>query len=90
MSKLNNASAIIYCNFSAASIDDYEKQIKQLKQNLSEKDEEETSLRERLNEVELELGKILYDHAAITGEHEALIKEYNGLLEQQTLKSTDR
>ena len=90
MSKLSNASAIFYCHFSVASVGDYEKQIEQLKQNLSEKDEEETSLRERLNEVELELGKTLYDHAAITGEHEALIKEYNALLEQQTLKSTDR
>jgi flagellar biosynthesis chaperone FliJ len=49
--------------FSSANIENYEKQIKQLQQNLSQKDDERTLLRERLNEVELEFRKILDDHA---------------------------
>ena len=47
-------------------------------------------LRERLDEIELELGKTLYDHAAMTGEYEALIKEHNALVEQQKLHSSER
>jgi prefoldin subunit 5 len=49
--------------FSSANIESYEKQIKQLQQNLSQKDDERTLLREHLNEVELEFRKILDDHA---------------------------
>lgn len=68
----------------------YEKQIKELQENLSEKEDEQASLRERFNEIELELGKTLYDHAAMTGEYEALIKEHNTLVEQQKLQLSER
>ncbi len=63
-------------------IEDYQKQLDQLQQNLSGSDGERTLLRERLNEVELELEKTLDDHTSIMRKNESL--------EQEILRSTER
>jgi len=47
-------------------------------------------LRERLNEVELELSKTLEDLALTKGQYKAAIKERNALEEQQTLQSAEK
>ncbi|CAF4754041.1 unnamed protein product, partial [Rotaria socialis] len=49
---------------SQTNIENYEMQIRQLQQKLSQHDDEKSLLRERLNEVELELRKVLDDHAS--------------------------
>jgi len=64
-------------------VEDYQKQIEQLRQNLSEKDNERSSLSERLNEVELELKKTIDDYASAMTEYESLVKE-------QTVHSEER
>jgi len=68
----------------------YQKQNEQLQQNLSEKDNQHTSLSERLNEVELELKKAMDDHASTMAKYETLIEERNALGEQQALHSAER
>jgi len=69
--------------FSSSMIEDYQKQIGQLQQNLSEKDNERSSLSERLNKLELELKKTIDDHASTMTKYESLVKE-------QTLHSEER
>jgi septal ring factor EnvC (AmiA/AmiB activator) len=64
-------------------VEDYQKQIEQLQQNLSEKDNERSSLSEHLNEVELELKKTIDDYASAMTKYESLVKE-------QTLHSEER
>ncbi len=76
--------------FRSADSENYEKQIKQLQQNLSQKNDERTLLRERLNEVELELSKTLEDLALTKGQYKAAIKERNALEEQQMLQSAEK
>ncbi len=76
--------------FSSVDVENYEKQIKQLQQNLSQKDDERTLLRERLNEVELEFRKALDDHALAVRQCEAVTEEKNALVEQQILQSIER
>ncbi len=63
-------------------VEDYQKQLDQLQQNLSRSDGERKLLRERLNEVELELEKTLDDHTSIMRKNESL--------EQEILRSTER
>jgi len=74
--------------------ENYQKQNEQLEQNISEKDNERTSLSERLNEVELELRKIRDEHALKLVKDEedlqSLVKERNALIEQQTLHSEEQ
>jgi len=76
--------------FSSSIVEDYQKQIEQLQQNLSEKDNERTSLSERLDEVELELKKAIDDHASIAAKYETLIEERDALVGQKILHSTER
>jgi len=68
-------------------VEDYQKQIEQLQQKLSEKDNEQISLGERLNEVELELRKTVDHHASKLIKYEedlqSLVQERNALLENQ-------
>ena len=75
-------------------IADYEKQIKQLQQKLSQNEDERTLLRERLNEVELELRQTLDDRASALTMYEqqleALVQERNALVEQQVHQSAER
>jgi len=70
--------------------ENYQKQIEQLQQNLSEQDHDRTSLSERLNEVELELKKAVDDHASVKAKYELLTEGQNALVEQQALHSTER
>jgi len=70
--------------------ENYQKQIEQLQQNLSEQDHERTSLSERLNEVELELKKAIDDHASLKTKYQTLIEERNALKEQRALQSAER
>jgi hypothetical protein len=79
---------------SPSAIVDYEKQISQLQQKLSQKDDERVLLRERLNEVELEHAKTLDDRALTQSmfdeQLQSLIQERNALVEQQIRQSTER
>jgi predicted negative regulator of RcsB-dependent stress response len=74
-------------------IEDYEKQIGQLQQALSQNEDERTLLRQRLNEVELEFRKTLDDHSSTSAMYEeqfqSLVQERNTLLEQQVLQSVE-
>ncbi len=70
--------------------ENYQKHIQELQQNLSEKDNERSSLSERLNEVELELKKAVDDHASVKAKYELLTEGQNALVEQQALHSTER
>jgi predicted transcriptional regulator len=69
--------------FSSSMIEDYQNQIGQLQQNLSEKDNEQSSLSERLNKLELELKKTIDDHASAMTEYESLVKEQTLQLEER-------
>jgi chromosome segregation ATPase len=76
--------------FSSSEIEEYQKQIQQLQRSLSNKDEERTLLRERLNEVELDLRTTLDEHAAKSTKYdenlqsliEQLKKENKQILEE--------
>ncbi len=72
------------------SAEDYQKQIEELHQNLSEKDEQRTLLQERLNKVELELKRTSDDYFSIIAEYESLLKERDALVNQQSIQSTER
>ncbi len=75
-------------------MEDYQKQIEQLQTNLSEKDEERTLLRERLNEIELELSKTSDDHISKSKKYEedlqSLVHERNALIDQQLIHSEEQ
>ena len=68
---------------SSSIVHDYQKQIDELQEKFSQKVDEQISLSERLNEVDLELRKAVDDHAS------AMVK-YQSLVEQQTLHAEDR
>jgi flagellar biosynthesis chaperone FliJ len=85
-----NMQSTLILPFSASKIEDYEKQIEQLQQNLSQKDEERTLLQERLNEVELQLTKSSDDYASTIAKHELLLQERDSLVQQQLIQSTER
>ncbi|CAF3326714.1 unnamed protein product, partial [Rotaria socialis] len=78
---------------SQSAIEDSEKQIHQLQQKLSQNDDEKLLLRERLNEVELELRKVLDDHTSTRARYEeqlqSLITERDAIFEQQVLQSNE-
>ncbi|CAF4423197.1 unnamed protein product, partial [Adineta steineri] len=74
---------------SASAIEDYQKQIDQLQKHLSQKDEERSLLRERLNEVEVEFRKTLDDHESTVNKYEFLKQERDVLIEQQEISTTE-
>ncbi|CAF4696429.1 unnamed protein product, partial [Rotaria socialis] len=78
---------------SQTNIENYEKQIRQLQQKLSQHDDEKSLLRERLNEVELELRKVLDDHTSTTALYDeqlqSLITERDAIVEQQIFQSNE-
>jgi predicted nucleic acid-binding Zn-ribbon protein len=80
--------------FSQSAIEDYEKEIKQLQQKLSQNEDERSLLRERLNEVELEFQKTFDDRTSTTAMYEeqlqSLVQERNALVEQQVIQSAQR
>ncbi|CAF1461374.1 unnamed protein product [Adineta steineri] len=69
--------------------EDYQKQIDQLQKHLSQKDEERSLLRERLNEVEVEFRKTLDDHESTVNKYEFLKQERDVLIEQQEISTTE-
>ncbi len=76
--------------FSSPIMENYQKEIDQLQENVSQKDDEKTLLRDRLNEVELELRKTLDDHALTIRKCESLVGEQAALVEQEALHSAER
>ncbi len=76
------------------SNEDYEKQINQLQQKLSQNNDERALLRERLNEVELELSKTSDDRTSTLSmyekQFESLVQERDALVEQQVLQSAEK
>ena len=85
---------ILLIDFSPSLIEDYEKQIHQLQQKLSQNNDERTLLRERLNEVELELSKTSDDRTSTLAmyekQFESLVQERDVLFEQQALQSAEK
>ncbi|CAF4939413.1 unnamed protein product, partial [Rotaria sp. Silwood1] len=76
-------------DISSSIIEDYQTKINQLEQTLIEKEDEQILLRERLNEIELELRKILDDQNSTLTKYETLVRERNVLVEQQNLQSIE-
>ncbi len=74
-------------------VEDYEKQIKQLQQKLSQNEDERSLLRERLNEVELEFTRTIDDRASTLAMYEdqlqSTAQERNALVQQQVLQSAE-
>jgi hypothetical protein len=74
-------------------VEDYEKQIKQLQQKLSQNEDERSLLRERLNEVELEFTRTIDDRASTLAMYEdqlqSTVQERNALVQQQVLQSAE-
>ncbi|CAF4368758.1 unnamed protein product, partial [Rotaria sp. Silwood2] len=81
-------------DISSSISEDYQKQIDELKQKLSENNEERTLLRDRLNEVELELKEIKHKHELTLTKYKeellSLVEERNELIGQQTISSTEQ
>ena len=80
--------------FSQSTIEDYQKQIKQLQQKLSQNEDERSLLRERLNEVELEFTKTIEDRSSTLAMYEeqlqSLVQERDALVQQQVLETTEK
>jgi chromosome segregation ATPase len=72
------------------STEDYQKQIEQLQQNLSENEKERNALSERLSEVELELRKTIDEHESTMSQYESLLEARDTLGEQAPLHSAER
>lgn len=68
-------------------------QIEQLREKLSQNEDERALLRERLDEVELEFRKTLDDHSSTLAMYEeqlqSLVQERNALVEQRALDSSE-
>jgi chromosome segregation ATPase len=71
------------------SSQDHQKQINQLQQDLSQKDEERSLLREHLDSVELELTQTLDDYASAMNRLEIIVQERDALVEQHNLQLTE-
>ena len=91
MRKIDSRSVSL---FSSSIIDNYENQIEQLRQNLSEKEDERISLAERLNQAELDLKKTVDDYRSTLNNYQeklqSLTQERNALIEQQALHSAEQ
>ncbi|CAF0953552.1 unnamed protein product [Adineta ricciae] len=79
---LRNEQRTVTSSDDASTTDDYRKQVNQLQQALSEKDQERSLLREHLNEVEIELRKALDDNALVVDKYELLKQERDVLVEE--------
>ncbi len=77
---MNDIHTTFLSLFSSSIVEDYQKHIEQLQQNLFEKDNEINSLNQRLNTLELERQKIIDDH---TSKLQSIIQERDTLIEQQ-------
>ncbi|CAF4357557.1 unnamed protein product, partial [Rotaria sordida] len=76
-------------DISSSIVEDYQKQIDELEQKLSENNEEQSLLREHLNKVEIELKETKHNHELTLTKYKeeflSLVEERNELIEQQTL-----
>ena len=68
---------IDFLRFSNSITENYEKQLAEFQQTISQKDEEQTLLRERLNEVELELSNTQIRSENSKQSQDDLIKQIN-------------
>ncbi|CAF1066100.1 unnamed protein product [Adineta ricciae] len=78
---------------STSPMKDYNKQIKKLRQKLTANENDQTELRQRLDEVELELKKTSDEHTAAIAKYEeqlqALVKERNAVIELHAIRSAE-
>ena len=69
-------------------VDEYEQQVRELQQELSQSEGERQLLRERLNEIELELNKANDEKSSVSAMYEeqlqSIIQERNALVEHHT------
>ena len=69
-------------------VDEYEQQVRELQQELSQSEDERQLLRERLNEIELELNKANDEKSTVSAMYEeqlkSIIQERNALVEHHT------
>ena len=65
-------------------------QIEEFQHNLSQKEEEQTVLQERVNEIQHELRKTADDYATVMAKHESLVQERDTLVQQQSIQSLER
>jgi hypothetical protein len=66
-----------------------ENQAAQIESLQQQKDQETNLLRERLNEVKIELRKTLDDHALTMNKYQSLLEERTALVQQQSLQSEE-
>lgn len=71
-------------SFSTAAMEEYRKQIDELQQNLSAKENEQRQLQEHVNDVEVELRRTADDYTTATTKYQSLERERDALVEQQT------
>lgn len=87
-------SHILIFNFSHSTLEDYEQQVKQLQQKLSQNENERKLLRERLNEVELEFQQTIDDRASTIAMYEqqlqSLVQQRSALVNQHQLQSMEK
>ena len=80
--------------FSLSLIEDCQRQILQLHKKLSSNEDERTLLRERLNEVELELKKSTDNHESTIAMYEeqfaTLVKERDQAVEENTMQLSEK
>ncbi|CAF1269614.1 unnamed protein product [Rotaria sordida] len=80
-------------DISSSIVEDYQKQIDELEQKLSENNEEQSLLHEHLNKVEVELKETKHNHELTLTKYKeeflSAVEERNELIEQQTLSSTE-
>ena len=80
--------------FSHSNSETNNHEIHRLQQKLSQNEDERALLRERLDEVELEFGKLLEGRALTLTMYEeqlqSLVQERNALVEQHILESTEK
>lgn len=75
-------------------IEECQKQINQLQEQLSKNEDERASLREHLDELEMTLKKSADEHASTVSMYEeqlqALIQERNATVEQHALQASEK
>ncbi|CAF3542270.1 unnamed protein product, partial [Rotaria sp. Silwood2] len=76
-------------DISPAIIEEYQTKIDRLVKSLIEKEDERILLRERLNEIELELRKVLDDQNSTFKKYELLVQERDLLVQQQKFPSIE-
>jgi len=68
--------------FSSLVIGDYQKLIDQLQEDLSEKENERKTISEHLDEVELELKRILDNYASLLTKYGLVVEERDALIQE--------